>query len=461
MVYICNVEGGLFVMLKPRELLEDKLNILLSKYAPNPSVKDKMQQLFVLKNIPVKDATDILTKRTDIRTLNEFNLYLTTKALFESIEFESDRTNINPGKFFTELEIDQYDKHKESAKDVVGFPIVLKNTEMIMDDYFTTRISIQKLVKFMSSRIIKYNPKTQRKLKTKERNGEIIEEIDIDTEQVKEITNSILKGDQFPNYLILNVLQDGYDEINFTKDKQADHLGTLKINSGEIDVLDGFHRMLASTYAVQQNPNVNFSWGIIVVNYDESKARRFMVQEQKGRKMNKEYIASLDINRLENLAVKKINDNTEYDIAGKIVPTDGDIAIGNGWTKFSIMEDAILDCFKEELSSKFEVNKIANKILKGFDQIIGANIDEFVKQDLNSVINHKNIYPMYVYLSQKVVGTKDWEDVIYNVINSIDFSINNQLWNDIGVLNKLNKDASKTVRIKLYNLIDEKLKECI
>ncbi len=58
--------------------------------------------------------------------------------------------------------------------------------------------------------------------------------------------------------------------------------------------------------AIAENPDINFTWGLIITNMSESEARDYMLQINKQKPIRYEQIKTWDTDRKENLVVKVI-----------------------------------------------------------------------------------------------------------------------------------------------------------
>jgi len=59
----------------------------------------------------------------------------------------------------------------------------------------------------------------------------------------------------------------------------------------------------------------------------------------------------------------------------------------------------------------------------------------------------------YIALSERLYGVKKWEDILEEILDKIDFSIENPFWDDI----KLSKesDMKKSTRNNLYKFFQK------
>jgi len=58
----------------------------------------------------------------------------------------------------------------------------------------------------------------------------------------------------------------------------------------------------------------------------------------------------------------------------------------------------------------------------------------------------------YIALSERLYGVKDWEDLLEEILNQIDFSVKNSFWKDIGISDS---DMKKSTRNNLYKFFQK------
>ena len=292
-----------------REILENKLEIFISKYAKNREVRRMLMKDFKDKNILQGEVLDILSLRTPVSILSEMTLLIFTQALYNATKEYA----LLPTKYFTAKEIEEGTNYYMDTPEIKQYPVIFKNPMFkINSDHYITYLTAQELEELYNRRVITYNTKTQRNLKQFHYRNNIIEKITINKTSVHDIGNKILNNSFIPNFITFNILQDGNEDFGIGNNN------TLIVNAGQINILDGFHRSVGILYALKQNKDIDFKIGVNITNFDTDKARRFIVQEDKKNKISKTYIKSLDADNLSQMIVHKINDNPSCLLKGRI-----------------------------------------------------------------------------------------------------------------------------------------------
>lgn len=420
-----------------REKLEHKLNLIISEYAPDKKIKNTVIEELKERNVHPGDTLDILEKRVHLSTIPQVTLYVFTLALHNATK----ESSIKPDKYFTDLEMDVGNTHKQTMKEKEKFPVVLEGcVRKGSDNQFSLFLHIKDVVDLYSRMVITYNPETQRQAKVKVTKNKLVEEININKKSVGEIKEDILNNKFKTNFITFNILQDGTEDFEYDEKNKV-----LTINSGEIDVLDGFHRSLGMVYAYQTNPNLDFYIGINITNYDVDNAKQYIVQEDKKNKIDKKYIKSINTDNLANMIVKKLNENTMSYLHNKITTDFVVLRNKRAVTMSDIMADAIDYSF--EIKDRMDVAKLYKPIQDGLNLIIESD-PEILKGKYNEFV-----FIGYVMLLRKIMDKDNFEEIVQQVLPKIDDE-------HIAQFIPLSRKISKPTLNRISDYIDLLLKGC-
>ena len=445
-------------MLKEKNTqLKDRLSKILdeigrtSKYAD--AIKQDINSEFKSRNLNATRASLVMFGNLDLNTLSNSDddikfLFLLTYSLNKSLEGK-ESIRIDVEDYFTKLEVQQWKDYKEVVIQENIFPLVFEDVTRLNDKIWQFPLTAQQLNKLSVANIILYNFKTQR-------NPRITvsgEKINMDTKKVFEIKERLLNDEQFPDQIRLNVLNTGEERPIYNAKNR-----TLTLNEGcVIDIFDGWHRKTSNDLALEVNPDLNFTWSIMMTYFSEKQAHDFMVQIDKQKKIKTEYIQQMDYNKPENLIIDTIIDDKLSELAKVMKDDDAYIRLNRALTKKSIVAQAIEENYKEQLSTSTNIRSISRWIAEFTDYLMGLYIDEFINKPYEikgySVINHKNMFYGYIALAAALQDNKNWKDILKQKMESIDFNADNPIWRNVGINN--NKDANKTTRNKLYQIFKE------
>jgi len=459
-------------MLKEKSVeLIQELNVLIKEYASNDKVRKIIVEEFDKRNMKGSLAVGILNKNRELSTLDIdeskdlIMLFIFTMSMYNALTHKESEDKeslgeieeilrIDPKNYFNEIEIENLNDYKfEKKVDKKDEVIIFPKMNRIAPGFYSGYISGKHFAELDAGNEFIYNFKTQR--------DPIIDvygmkRIHLNKTNAKEIRDGVLSGDQFPTTIVVNVLKDGTDEIYY--DEKS---GDLSIISGTKNLVDGMHRKVGNSLAFAVNPDIQFNWLLVVTNYSEIRAQKYMVEINKQQKMKQEHIKNMDTASLGNVVVDAIKDIDTSEFADQI--KDNDKEIGHfelehfGMAKKSTLAMAIEECYGDRLTNKLQIRPIAKHIANVMDYIIGLHVEEFMEHpeatQKVSYINHKNMFAGYIALSERLYGVKKWEDILEEILDKIDFSMENPFWDDI----KLSKesDMKKSTRTNLYKFFQK------
>jgi len=449
---------------KSVELIQE-LRVLIKKYSSNDKVRKIIVEEFDKRNMKGSLGVRILTEKHELSTLDIDNsknlilLFVFTKAMLTALTYKEDDNSPTLGEsneilsltienYFNPIEIEDFSSYKEEKKLETKKQHVFHNMLRAADGHYKGLDPAKHLAEIYADNDILYNFKNQRDPHI-DVYGE--KRIQLDKNKVERITARLLDGTQFSDDIKLNLLHDGEDELYFNEKN-----GDLVIISGNLNVFDGYHRLISTSEAVFKNPELDFNWGLVITNFSESKTLEFMTQINEQKPMKKEHIKNLDSSILGNVIVDAIRDIKTSEFAQNIKESDAELKFG-GFTKKSTLSVSIEECYGDKLTNKLQTKPIANHIANVMDYILGLHVEEFIEHpeatQKVSYINHKNMFAGYIALSERLYGVKKWEDILEEILDKIDFSIENPFWDDI----KLSKesDMKKSTRTNLYKFFQK------
>lgn len=431
-------------MIKEKEnALKDKLKLIVEEISHINNIKQEIGKEFVSKNLSPYRATAIFTNPDylytlesnddDIRLLFIFSLALNKATNEEKIKLKD---------YFTEIEYLQWINFKAADKPKSIYPLVFEDFQQLGDRIWQGTISAQRLAKFEANNLLLYNFMTQRMPKITMSGIKI----DFDKTKVQEIKENMLLGKQYPDHLKFNVLRNYQEKIHYNSNAK-----TLTIGEGSvINIFDGQHRKVANSLVIEENPNIDFTWGLIITNLTENEARDYMSQVNKQKPFRQEQVKLLEYDKKENLVVSVIADDRISKLAKVMRSQESEVRIGRGLTTKNIVAEAIAENYA--LDETTDIREIGNWIVEFTDYLMFLYPDKFITNpyaNRETMINHKNMFYGYIALSAKLKGEDNWRQITKDKMISIDFNNNSQLWKDIGIFRR---NMNKISRRKLYSL---------
>ncbi len=215
-------------------------------------------------------------------------------------------------QFYTDAEKEMLGN--ESFEDVkIEFPLRFKMIK-VADDSWIGPINVKDLHLLYKQQLINYNENTQRALKMAFYKGEGVYRIVVNRKAVEQIRESFHERRYIPNTITLNIPDD--IENDFYYNEESCELVIRKLEM--FDILDGYHRLLAMSQEMNENPDFEYPMELRITNYGVEKARQFIYQEDQKTKMRKVDSDTYNNYSLENRVVSKVNMDPNSDVQGMI-----------------------------------------------------------------------------------------------------------------------------------------------
>lgn len=355
-----------------REDLDIRLNNLFTKILNKNMGRKIIEQtgeVISEKRNYLKAAThSILLQQRPLSDVSDKEIYWVIDGLNETLSENGELNLVKDFKIkdiFTDKEIQKYSKSKFENVTETIYPISFKVLK-ISDDQWLSTISSKKLFELYKNQIINYNKNTQRPLKEVTKHGVKTYKINKNKQSVNAIKEDLKKGLFIPNCLTFNINMDNPSNEYYVDEENRE----LVLENGQFDLIDGFHRYSAITELLLENPDIEFNFGIWIMNFDENKSCRFIAQEDKRNKINKTYTKSLDALNGDNFSsriIQVLNENNNSPFKGKLTRyNDSNI-------NYDDVVITINDNFK--CNTRMEANRLSENIIKSFEILEDDGID--------------------------------------------------------------------------------------
>lgn len=296
-------------MKKSREQLNRYFELALQENVADVKVaREIVQKCYQRYGIPPVRSQTIIQLDASSMELRDCEIYWVLKCIQEVCG----NSNLKPEIYFTDYEMESYEKMKYSAQKT-SFPIILDMIQ-ITDDQYVGKIKASTLVKWRSEGLIRYNKVLQRRLTTIVRGGKAYEVITLNSKSVTEMVGCFKRGEFVPNAITLNISED---EMDFFYDGDKHQLVIQSVN--HLDLTDGYHRLVALSKVIESDPSFDYDMELRITNFSEAKAGHFIGQEEKHVPIPKRDIRSFDMNDISNKVVRKINDTPMCNMTGAII----------------------------------------------------------------------------------------------------------------------------------------------
>ena len=437
-----------------RKELEDKLYEYLPAIANNREITEGIKNYYIDKNINSSVPMRIINKNTVFNLLTDVDLCM----LILSINKTPNTFNLNVDYYFQKDDIERaenYKKNKLEKENVIIFHDVDQTNEKI---WLSSRITFQELVELASNRQIGYNFNTQREGKQIMRGNDIVKIPTVNRKAVNEMIDMWKLGTFIPNTITFNArnpLDIEYNAVTRT-------LKVVLADDDYFEIIDGYHRYCVCINIMQQDPTFKFGFYYLrIVNFTEEEAQQFIVQEDKHTPINREHIKTLDVEDISARVSKYIQDygtvktNLLYH---KFAIKDKELELDK-YCLFSTISHPLKVYFDINSKDISEVNEIRDMVLRGLNHIISLFPKEFKevkKSQESSVVTSNGIFVLYLAILKElfelgyhrqieITDANKLENSLTKIVNKIDFSFNNPIWQKLKIVDKDNKIIVKKI----------------
>jgi hypothetical protein len=428
-------------LLKDRHLLEENLTKTL------PKIKTKKKIISDIKNHLASQYSIVDTQMWINDPENQLNnLDIRELILFtEQVYLKTGDSSINIDEFFNPTEIKEARQFSATAiqsDDIITLPYTIPNVLQLSSEEYVCILDASEINKLMKSNLLFYNMDIQREAKVVRRKSKVIVSPTINVKSVNEITKNLLEGKQFPSELKFNCAVNSSDTGNeLTYD--AKHMELTIQKSTRIDILDGMHRIKGITNAFEISPDIKQRFTVSITNYTTRSAQLAQAQIAKANKFSQQRIQELEQSRLSDMVVKQLKDSD-------LKISQSNRISGDYIVSYNIMSDTIDQVFN--IKNRGEAADVGEFLTDFFNFLLSTvDVDNMYTLKENSLILENSMFIGHIILAQKMYSKEIKAREIRKIIKSVDFSKDNPLWVEIGVLDS-NKNLTTNARkaIKQY-----------
>jgi hypothetical protein len=389
-----------------------------------------------------------------VPNLNIIELYLITEQVFHKTGI----MEINAENYFTDIEKKEAHLYKASIKrEEIDFPIKLENFSTSNGtDRFSGYIDAYTINKLLENQLLIYDYQLQREaVKKKLPNGEIRFEPKIIKKNLNEIETH-LKNNTLEESEIWFNAQLGSSDTGVELDYDPSTRSVVIQKGTKLAIGDGFHRIRAVQSALREFPDLDFKFRLYLTNFTISKAQNYQVQMAQHSVMNTVHIQKMASEGMSDKVVSELMLNS--DLKGKVSSTQNTNPNVDELVSFKVLSDAIE--VEYEIESNLQVRNLGKYLTEFFDTLIGTFPKEFITNiaeiKKESLINDNNFFVGYVTLSKVMQNKNISVDKLGEIIEKIDFSRDNKLWQELNILDEKGRleRNTKTIRRNIKNYFE-------
>lgn len=372
----------------------------------------------------------------ELSTIDTRLLYLFAEQIYTKTADE----NIQPDNYFTPSEIKAAKQFsgKLFIEEDVDFPVEFQPAIQHSINSWATKIHIKLLVDLYKSRLLHWNPESQRESTYKMVNGNIIEQATLYMENVNEMKNLLKKGELESTQLTFNAsvgTADGDDEVTYN-----DSTYKLILHKGsKVDIVDGMHRIKAAELALAEKPDIDFWFDLKILNLTVDRAAKYLAQISKGTKISETKRKSMSKESYATLVIDDLKSKSE--LGERISKKEGLTISRKELVTYNTLLSAIESNF--DINKKSDMYDVSDYLTEFFDVLLGSNEEEFTinypESRKETLLVDNNMFYGYVMLASRMKAENVEARNVRKYIDKSDFSKTNKEWRNKGVIDDLGR----------------------
>lgn len=399
----------------------------------NKELEHDMEEI-TRNRIPVGKTEDLLNKTLDLEIhYKDVEVYWLLKAFYHTLKAES----LKPSLYFEDMEIAEYENYLLPPTENQGEErvFVLHNVKKVSDFiYHCYKCDFKTIDEAYKDGIVGYDYSTQRQAKMIMKNGVLILRATVVNKNVYAIEKEMLEGNFTPNTLTWNVLNNGHEEMSYNAEEET--LTIKRTSESIVSVIDGYHRTLAITKALEKGEELkNDFMYITILNYSVEEAQRYIRQEQQGTKLS-ENQQSMFKNDIFVTTAKRINSDKTEDLnslKNKVATHPDEVYKYNKkLLTMSSLADTIEMAYNDILTKPRDVRFVADWVIEFMNEVCAIRDIDFENIDLSrmeNVITMNNMVCTFIYMSRNFYDNKeDWESKLEKILNKVNFDKTEEYW---------------------------------
>ncbi len=347
-----------------REKLDNYLSskIYIPGRTDRKEIYDSIEEKY---GIPIDIMSDVCSGRKEVGELTDFEAF----ALLEAIAPKA------ISSYYNEEEVSSFQKMKFPKKEF-KLPLVFDPMVQITPDQWIGKITAKELMALRDAQVIKYNENTQRTLRKVVHGENKYYKIWVNKRSVSDIRKFMTDNIYIPDDITLNMPLETTDWFYSN--------GELVIRDmDKLDIIDGYHRYLAISNAMNADPEFDYTMELRIVNYSEEKAKQFIFQKDQKNRMTTVDSKSLNQYDPANVVIERLNSDPMCNIHRMIGRNEQliDSAYLSGLIRYWY--------FKNSSSSAQmrEILTVVNELKQKFNALTEANVEllnrAWTKREMN------------------------------------------------------------------------------
>lgn len=403
----------------------------------NETQQKIVDTLYENYNIPQSITLSFMARPLNNTFFNEVDIRIITLFIIESLKIlnreDYIESVVSKGE---ELEAKQFDILAYTNQNKVTLPYDFQPT-ILVNNVYSTKMSVKEISDFINAGIINYNFDIQREAKLEIRTDKVIKKPTLNRKNIAEMEQLLLSDNLKESTLYFNAAPLSSKEGDELIYNENDY--TLRVTEGtRIDVLDGFHRVLAAQNAIRSNPFLKFEFNVIFSNFTTSEAIQWQAQHSKATSWSKNRVTELQ-QESKGAKVAKTIKSMDFELEN-LIQSNKVLNSSTGIVSFNELTEYINELFEiRTRRDEVELAHNLSKVLLSYNDV----------KKINKTFNTQ----FYVYGLLKIYS-EDYKSNTDEYLNLIDklYKYLSENKEDLSVKTNYSKS-------KIKKMVYEKLKE--
>jgi hypothetical protein len=345
--------------------------------------------------------------------------------------------------FFENEEIKQAEIFQITRLDM-SFPLKFKiHRQLSHKEEYLISLSAQEINIMQNNGVIQLNAEMSRESKITNYHGYLVYNIYFSDTRSREIGINMSQNEYYSNGIRLHLVKNGNEQYQIKKDE-------LIINAGDLVLIDGNHRVKGIEYGLLANQDMYLYLPVFLTIGNLNMGQEIIYQEEKREPLAKEHVETYKPSGAANI-VKSLVSSNDLDAVYKFCDTPQAIDAGAGFILESILIQYIEKYYNTNNISKKQEQVITKWLVEFFNSLADILIQDFknyltIRKSKWSVSYFT--FAGYIQLSKCLQGKDNWEELLIQIISSVDFNNQNRPWI------ATTKNPDKHVDKKFKELID-------
>lgn len=310
----------------------------------------------------------------------------------EVLEISNQKDKIN--EIFTKSEVKELEQflYSNESKDF-SLPLELFPTLKLNELTFSVKMSAKMIAQMFESQVFNYNFDIQRESQRRKRKDSIIAVPKINQTNIKEMRDLLLKGQLKDSTIYFNAAPRTSEQGDELIMDEANH--TITITKGtRLDILDGYHRCLASQAAYLVDPTIDFNFNVVLSNYTTKEAQLWQAQHAKAMPWSGHRVKELQQENRSDKVVSALRATPEI---GEYIGASSRL-YKNQLTSFSTLSDAIDRSF--DIKNRRDEVEIVEYLAEYMDELVQYDIDWNTPRKDNMITSSMGTYGIVYFLAK-------------------------------------------------------------